>query len=560
MQIRISDVWSNFVGFNDEDSQHWHELYKSFVYKIPGAEKQYLVQLKLLCQELISKNIHSFNQLEDEAKIIIRSKRWHEKLWSWYLEKGMLNVASDATTIRRQLSAILVAKGKDPYIPLIDVANGYRFYTGHLPQVLDFCKKHGLNVTFNDGRHGSLFPNSFPHPYRNLTMRPYQGAAIVEAINSTCHPFKWQRGIFQIPTGGGKTEIAIALSMMHKGCTMFLVNRRELLHQTYERFVNAFKPQMVGIIGDNLTVIDGTTKVVVASVQTLWSKFKKNTRDYTIVDALKRNVTQIIIDEAHGVAAGEQDPINTMVKVANEFEFATHRWALTATPLMRDELSNALLTGVTGPVVFKITNDDLIKLGYLTRPKIVMTKVHHKGAYEDPLTKEELKRPTAKYWADLYNYAIVRSPQRNKAVINVLLTCPTPALVLVTRLDHINYLNHLSPVPLLFLSGTSTKEEREDAKNKIRSGTIQHLVATTIFDEGVDIPELRAIIMAGGGKSNIKTMQRLGRGLRLAAGKTEVMIYDFLDANESCPGWTPMKHSRERLTLYKKEGFEICQK
>jgi superfamily II DNA or RNA helicase len=227
---------------------------------------------------------------------------------------------------------------------------------------------------------------------------------------------------------------------------------------------------------------------------------------------------------------------------------------------MRDDLSNALLKGVTGEVIFKITTQELIKLGYLTPPKIIFTKVRTKGSYEDPITQQEMKRPSAMKWADLYDYAIVKNPRRNKAIAEIITNIHTPAIVLVKRLDHIRYINHYLTNPIPFIKGTSTTGEREDAKKKLVSGEYKILCATTIFDEGVDIPEIRAIIMAGGGKSDIKTMQRLGRGLRISQNKYEVMIYDFIDQSEDAPGWVPAKHSRDRMLLFKKEGFDIVQR
>lgn len=559
MHIVVGDVRCKIQGLHEDEKQHWAELYKLFVYELPNANRQYLVQLKLLCLDLIGKQIYTKEHLKDEAIRVIKNNRWHKELWDWYVEKWMRNVPDVPLQIRQQLSNLMTTKGKDTTTNLIDTKD-YSFYTGHLPIVIDFCCKKRIKLTYSDQRH--LNPNLPVYPFKHtLNLRKYQEAALIHAINSHVGTFSWHRGVFQIPTGGGKTEVAIALAQMYAGRTTFIVNRKELLHQTHTRFQQHFN-SFIGMIGDGVTVYSGAEKVTVASAQTLWSISKnvKTTQSYSVLEQLIENTGQLIIDEAHGVAAGDADEANTLVQLASMFRKANARWALTATPDMRDDLSNALLKGVTGDVIFKISTQELIQQGFLTPPKITFTKVTSKGSYEDPLTQHELKRPSGTQWSALYDYAIVKNPWRNKAIADILTNIPTPAIVLVKRLDHVNYINHYLSSPLPFLKGTSTTAEREDAKRKLASGEYKVLCVTTIFDEGVDIPDLRAIIMAGGGKSDIKTMQRLGRGLRIAAGKRQVNIYDFMDACEAAPGWVPAKHSRDRMSLFKKEGFSIVHK
>lgn len=561
MLIRVDDICCTILGLNDGDSEKWPELYKLLTYEIPNAERVYAVQLKKLCMELMNQQLYSKQQLKDQVKYLIKSNRWAEELWEWYLRKPIEAMVEEsfAVNIRKTLSSIAHAKGSDSQTSLINTQNGYTFPTGLLPTVVDFAKKHGIQIAWSDQRHYNTNISSFTQSFKNISLRPYQKAAILTAINNKLDSLLWQRGIFQIPTGGGKTELAIALAMMHSGRTVFLVNRKELLHQTHERFSKAFHPDPVGMIGGGIQNVPEGSKVVIASVQTIWSYLRKKNKDgWYPVDELQRTATQVIIDEAHGLAAGQgQGPMNTMVSVANYFVYASCRWALTATPLMRDDLSNALLKGVTGEVVFEISNQQLIEKGYLTKPRIIFNRVNHRDAYEDPITKEELKKPPGTQWTNLYDFAIVRSPQRNKVIADILQTVPTPAIVLVQRLDHVQYINHFLPQKMLFLSGKASKEEREQAKRMLREGFVKILCATTIFDEGVDIPELRAIVLAGGGKSNIKALQRLGRGLRLAKDKDEVIIHDFTDFNETSPGWIPMKHSRERMNLFKEEGFDV---
>jgi len=542
---------------HESERNHWSELYKSFVYELPNAKRQYLVQLKSLCTDLIGKQIYTLEHLKTECMSAIKRNRWHEELYKWYVEPALRNCPDSPVEIRKELSVLMTLKGQSSTTSLIN-GQDYSFYTGHLPRVANFCISNKIVLTFSDRRSKSVNLNYYNK--HTLKLRKYQQAALIAAINNKIElGLDWARGIFQIPTGGGKTEIAIALAQMFNGNTTFIVNRKELLHQTHTRFGKTSPNYNIGLVGDGISMYSGGEKIVIASAQTLWAMSKNMSNHHRpVLEELLHNTGQLIIDEAHGVAAGNVDEANTLVELAGMFTRAHARWALTATPNMRDDLSNALLKGVTGEVIFKISTQELVKLGYLTPPKIFFTKVNTKGSYEDPITQDELKRPPGTQWAALYDYAIVKNPWRNKAIANIITIINTPAIVLVKRLDHINYINHYLPTPIPFLKGSSSTAEREDAKSKLRSGEYPVLCVTTIFDEGVDIPEIRAIIMAGGGKSDIKTMQRLGRGLRISEGKHEVMIYDFVDNCDEAPGWVPLKHSRDRMTLLKKEGFEIC--
>jgi superfamily II DNA or RNA helicase len=78
-------------------------------------------------------------------------------------------------------------------------------------------------------------------------------------------------------------------------------------------------------------------------------------------------------------------------------------------------------------------------------------------------------------------------------------------------------------------------------------------IATPIFDEGVDVPGIDVLILAGGGKSNIKLLQRLGRGMRTDPDKVQLLVLDFIDDTNRYL----FKHSEERLNVYEREDFQI---
>jgi superfamily II DNA or RNA helicase len=106
-----------------------------------------------------------------------------------------------------------------------------------------------------------------------------------------------------------------------------------------------------------------------------------------------------------------------------------------------------------------------------------------------------------------------------------------------------------------FVFGQDGTPDREEAVRLFIAREIQCLVATGIFDEGIDIPALEALVFADSCKSKIQTLQRVGRGMRAFPGKERVWIDDLVTHSHR---WF-LQHAMVRLALYKGEGFEVVR-
>jgi superfamily II DNA or RNA helicase len=94
--------------------------------------------------------------------------------------------------------------------------------------------------------------------------------------------------------------------------------------------------------------------------------------------------------------------------------------------------------------------------------------------------------------------------------------------------------------------------DRAAIKKDLNSGNIDVVIADAVWKEGVDIPTLGAIINASGGKSEINTIQTLGRGLRTVEGiKEDVILVDIFDPSHKYL----IEHFGLRLCLYFDEGW-----
>ena len=104
----------------------------------------------------------------------------------------------------------------------------------------------------------------------------------------------------------------------------------------------------------------------------------------------------------------------------------------------------------------------------------------------------------------------------------------------------------------VFVHGSDDTSYRQGVLSTMRATTKGIFIASPIFDEGIDVPAVDTVILAGGGKGHVKLLQRIGRGLRQKA-HNELIVIDFLDdTNEYL-----LKHSQERINIYEQEGFEI---
>jgi len=134
-------------------------------------------------------------------------------------------------------------------------------------------------------------------------------------------------------------------------------------------------------------------------------------------------------------------------------------------------------------------------------------------------------------------------------------------MILVQRIEHGKTLDDLlwsfkgpSFIPHQFISGKEKSEDREKALEEFKNGDLPVLIATTILDEGVDVPKIDALIIAGGNKARIGALQRIGRGLRTGGNFSNLKVVDFADLTQKYL----IRHALARLKIYKsQQAFNI---
>jgi len=349
-----------------------------------------------------------------------------------------------------------------------------------------------------------------------------------------------QRGIVAIATNGGKTEIACLVTAALRLPTLFLVPGKELLHQTAKRFTKRLRlPESdpCGVVGDGIWK-EGSW-VTVASVPTLFQSLAKE-RGRKLLERSQL----VFADECHHTGA---DSWYLVLRACNAF----FRYGMSGTPLKRTDGADLRLVGVTGPLIAEIRNKELIQRGISNKVKIEIIRIDQPDDI-DPATP----------YQDVYQIGIVENPYRNRALckkIEEKVAAKKSVIVLVKEIFHGDRLDenlwkYCKFVPHKFINGQETSEVRQRALAEFESGALKVLIATSILDEGVDIPNIDVMVLAGGGKSSIKTLQRIGRGLRRGGSSDTLEVVDTADFTHEYL----LKHSLQRLEDYKAEDcFEI---
>lgn len=369
-----------------------------------------------------------------------------------------------------------------------------------------------------------------------VDLRDYQREAVSAAVTNQYQGAWWPRGVIKVATGGGKTEMAVAMYQYIPVQTLFLVHRKDLVYQAIKRFekygIDA------GQLGDGKCDVR-PNGITVATVQTIASYLKRGKHQEL---AFLSNIKQVFFDESHLIAAS-LDKGNLFSQISSILPNAFMRWGLTATPFMKDSYSNWLLAGATGEILYEISNKTLIDRGYLTAPKV---KVY---------TMPKLKTSN-NTWHTVYEEGIVLNNKRNDSIAEIFHALPKPCLIMCNQVAHSAIIHNRifkKNKKIDILTGTDDADTRQATVKALREGKIDAIICTTIFDEGVDIPELRSIIMAGAGKSHVKQLQKIGRGLRRATGKHEVVVVDFYDKTHRLLE----AHSKKRIAMWEQEQFDI---
>ncbi len=364
---------------------------------------------------------------------------------------------------------------------------------------------------------------------------------------------KKESGIIRMCTGSGKTSVIAMIAGRFNLRTVIYVIGLELLYQmkeTVERLLDV----KCGIIGDGVCEIEpnginictiwtaaqafGEKIEIIDSDLTMSTKFNHSGYNKIRIQNLVKSSQLFILDECQYAASKS---LQFLHRVSTE---ARYRFLLSGTP-WREMGDDLLIEAVSGPKFFDLPATTLINSGVLVPPKIYFVNV------------PKMKFLNGTY-AEVYSKYIVKSTVRNGLILSAaksLVSAGRKTLILISKVEHSKILFDMmkDTFKVEVLSGSSSSEERMNAIKNMKNGSTEILIASKIFDQGIDIPELDALILAGSGKSSARALQRIGRVIRGYPGKKWANVIEFWDNAKYLEA-----HSAARLKIYKSEpAFQI---
>jgi superfamily II DNA or RNA helicase len=430
--------------------------------------------------------------------------------------------------------------------------NGY-FLSGLQSRVEEFLKDMGIPFTKEDKRKDISNENpplDISHNLKklNLIPRDYQERIVESCVNNP-------KGIIRAATGSGKSLVSALIAAKFNKPTIIYVIGLDLLGQFHKLFSSIFDEE-IGFIGNGVC---NPKRITIASIWTVGRALNPKLKHITVDDELDqeiynensrndiikciKNAKIHMIDECHVVTC---ETVNIIYKNIDPERV----YGLSGTPY-REDGSDLLIEGILGKKICDVSASELIEKKVLVQPII-------KFIYVPKMTIH------AQNYQAVYKNYVVENDIRNNLILKhtkILLEKGYQTMVLFKQISHGKELSRLfeeNGVEHALLCGNDKLELRQEVKERLLAKELNLLIASTIADIGLDIPTLSGLVLAGGGKSNIKVYQRIGRVIRGNPGKKYAAVVDFYDDVRYLKN-----HSVIRQNLYESEsGFKVipCNK
>lgn len=415
-----------------------------------------------------------------------------------------------------------------PFARWDERCNHYRALAYKYRDIVEFLRQEGVEIEDH------VLDNVIPSPVYDVEfdfeLREYQKEAVEKWMRS-------KRGVIVLPTGAGKTIIALEIIRRLSVSTLVVVPTLALLEQWKERL------SVFGNVGE----FSGRKKELNPITVTTYDSA------YINAEILGDKFLLIVFDECHHL------PSEAYRNIA-QMSVAPYRLGLTAFPERADEL-HGLLPNLIGGIVYQKTPEELVGK-YLAPYEIVGIRI--------PLTKEE-KEKYKRYYEIFKSYIekrgitfrnledfqriVMRSGSDEEAfkalraleqarkiafsskrklekLREILERHKGEKIIIFTRHNELVYeISRRFLIPAI--THKTDKKERSEILKKFREGRYKAIASSQVLDEGIDVPDASVGVIISGTGSSRELVQRLGRILRPAPGKEKAILYEFISVGTS---------------------------
>lgn len=370
-------------------------------------------------------------------------------------------------------------------------------------QVIDQRKKYDLNFEkITEEFWGDVcWPSGHPYAGEPIRLREHQVDAVNKFLeNPQC--------LQEIVTASGKTIITATLSKIVEkiGRSLVIVPNKSLVTQTEEDYRNCGLD--VGVYFGDRKELNKTHTICTWQSLNILDKKNKNGEEALSLAEFLDGVHTVIVDEAHALKA---DILRKLL--TQNIKNAPVRWGLTGT-IPKEDFEKQSLIACIGPVSGKVSARDLQEKGIISNCHINILQTRDTQVFKN--YQEELK-----YLVTNQN----RLEYISKLITNMRETGNT--LVLVDRISAGDIIQELVP-DSTFVKGNVKLEQRKTAYDEINTGVNQVLIATYgVAAVGINIPNIHNVVLVEPGKSFVRVIQSIGRGIRKTKDKDFVQIWDI---------------------------------
>ena len=455
--------------------------------------------------------------------------------------RSLVNAFKYDVPYARYLPAVRLGRwdGKVSYFQM-----GGSTYVNLLPEIIPILEDFNYDIELNDLREYATtfefeqvtensfghhtWPKNHPRAGDPVQLRDYQ----VEIVNNfLANPQCLQ----EVATGAGKTIMTAALSQRCEvhGRSIVIVPNKSLVTQTEADYKNL--GLAVGVFfGDRKEFGRTHTICTWQSLNVLLKNTKNATADVSIGDFLE-GVVCVIVDEVHMAKA---DALKTLL--TGVMSRVPIRWGLTGTIPKEKFESQSLLVSI-GPVISQLAASELQDRGVLAQCHVNIVQLVDHAEFTN--YQSELKY-------------LLEEETRLKTIANLVrqVNATGNTLVLVDRIAAGQALvAQLDDA--VFVSGSTKAGDRQSEYDEIATSTGKIIVATYgVAAVGINLPRIFNLVLLEPGKSFVRVIQSIGRGIRKAEDKDHVEIWDITSTCKFAK-----RHLTKRKTFYKDANYPFTQ-